>query len=91
MEEETKALEVIVNGDTLKNYLKTLLVTLWQEAEGFSGKRPFGNSDWQYDVYAPLIKAGFLEGSLDSDGYVEELDHAKADEFILKLIEKCFI
>ena len=32
---------------TVKDYLKTLLHTLWDEEDGFSGKRPFGNSGWQ--------------------------------------------
>jgi hypothetical protein len=36
---------------TIRNYFKELLLTLWKEEEGFSGKRPFGNSGWQKEVY----------------------------------------
>lgn len=40
---------------TVKGYLKALLFTLWDEDEGFSGKRPFGNSGWECDLTEPLI------------------------------------
>lgn len=71
---------------TVREYLVALLVTLWQEEEGFSGKRPFGNSSWQYDIYVPMITAGVVSGSLDEDGYVEECDTKAADAMILTAI-----
>lgn len=55
-------------------WLKELLVTLLVEEEGFSGKRPFGNSGWQQDAEVALIKVGILKGSLDEDGYVVEIE-----------------
>lgn len=73
---------------TLKQYLVILAKTVWQEAEGFSGKRPWGNSSWQYEVYTAMIKNGFVAGKLDSDGYVEELDCPTADKMILAEIDK---
>jgi len=82
------AASAVVDGDngeqTVPEYLKSLLVALWRDAEGFSGKRPFGNSGWQHDVYAALIKAGALPGKLDSDGYVEEVNERKADALIFR-------
>jgi hypothetical protein len=49
------ALELRINSDigevTIREYLRTLLSELWREEESFNGKRPFGNSGWQYDVY----------------------------------------
>lgn len=45
--------------DTIRDYLKGLLDSLWTQGEGFSGKRPFGNSGWRHDLYRPLIAAGF--------------------------------
>lgn len=69
---------------TIRGYLTALLLRLWEEGEGFSGKRPFGNSGWGYDLYQPLIKEGFIEGSLDEDGYIEECD----DDAGFKLIKK---
>lgn len=65
--------------DTVRGYLIELLRTLWREEEGFSGKRPFGTSGWAYDVYEPLIKAGWVDGTLDEDGYIERVDSRQAE------------
>ncbi len=44
--------------DTVRDYLKALLLRVWTEEEGFSGKRPFGNSGWKNEVYDALIRGG---------------------------------
>lgn len=69
-------------GFTLRHFFLELLSTLWQEDERFSGKRPFGNSGWRYDVYAVLIRNGLIAGSLDSDNFVKEVDTVEADLFV---------
>ena len=75
---------------TIREYFYKLLKTLWEEGDGFSGKRPFGNSGWQYDLYAPLVKHGYVDGILDENGYVDEIKTNNADEYISKLIEAAF-
>jgi len=75
------------NGGTIRTYLRDLLLTLWREGEGFNGKRPFGNSGWQWDIYESLIQCGAIKGTLDKYGYVESLDITEADELVLELIE----
>jgi len=79
-----------VDGLTIKEYFKELLITLWKEGESFSSKRPFGNSGWEYDLYKPLIAIEVIEGKIDEYGYVEEINIKKADEFIINLIEIIF-
>lgn len=78
------------DATTVREYFIELLSTLWQEDEGFSSKRPFGDSDWQYDVYLALHRAGLIDGLvLDSDGYVEHFsraDQLAADDLIQKAI-----
>ena len=37
-------------AENIGQYFASLLHTLWIEGEGFSGKRPFGNSGWVYVV-----------------------------------------
>lgn len=71
---------------TIRGYLTALLTELWREEEGFSSKRPFGNSGWQYDLYSPLIRVGAVPGSLDPDGYVEYIDDEMASELVLTAI-----
>lgn len=75
---------------TVGDYLKILLLTLWDEEEGFSGKRPFGNSGWQYEVYKALISAKVVDGRLDEDGYVDKIDYCTADNIIRQIIVGVF-
>lgn len=77
---------------TVREYLCSLLTTLWDEQEGFSGKRPFGNSGWDHDLYAPLIQAGFIKGKLEEPGgYVERIDNPQeAHAFVSDLILAVF-
>lgn len=81
------ATENDAGAGTIKEYLICLLRTMWAEGEVFSGKRPFGNSSWQYDLYKPLIKSGAVAGSLDEDGYVQALDDKAANKLITKAID----
>lgn len=71
---------------TIRGYLLALLAKLWEEEDGFSGKRPFGNSGWKYDVYGALVKASVVTGTLDADGYIDTCDHDRADVVILACI-----
>lgn len=87
-------LKLKVKGDytkdiTIKEYFHRLLSTLWEEGEGFSGKRPFGDSGWEYDLYKPLIKAGALSGCCDDDDVcVDNL--GEAGKLISRLIDHVF-
>lgn len=73
-------------ADTVRGYLVALLTELWREEDGFSGKRPFGNSGWPYDLYAPMVKAGFVNGQFDADDELIRTDTAEADDLVLAAI-----
>jgi hypothetical protein len=75
---------------TIGDYLKLLLLTLWDEEEGFSGKRPFGNSGWQYEIYKALISAKVVNGKLDEDGHIDEVDYYTADNVVRQIIVGAF-
>lgn len=67
---------------TLRDLLIDLLKKVWVENECFSGKRPFGNSDWQEQVYHALHKAGaYVEYRSD------EFDYREAERIILEAID----
>lgn len=72
---------------TIRAYLTTLLATLWAEGSNFSSRRPLGDSDWQWTVYAALVKAGLVVGTLDEDGYLEDVDTGAADNLMQMAIE----
>lgn len=73
---------------SIREYLHALLCRLWDEGESFSGKRPFGNSGWEYDLYKPLIIAGIVSGWIDDQGYVEEVDEKEANAEVFRLINE---
>lgn len=49
---------------SIRGYFRALLAELLREGEGFSGKRPFGNSSWEYELYLALYIAGHIEGNV---------------------------
>lgn len=71
---------------TIRAYLIALLSALWLEGEGFSGKRPLGDSGWRIDLYVPLIRAGLIAGQLDEDGYVADCDDDAGAQIIASVI-----
>lgn len=77
-------------GDTIRDFLVSLLLQLWQDKDGFSGKYPFGDSMWEWEVYSSLVAAGHTSGTLNEQGYIDEdsdFDPDYADFLILKAIE----
>lgn len=72
---------------SIHDYLIRLLSTLWNEQDGFSGKRPFGNSGWNYDLLACLIAHKIIPGELDDEGYVMEVDEEQGDKIIREYIK----
>ncbi len=76
---------------TIHDYLKKLLSKLWEEGEGFSSKRPFGNGGWQLDLLMILIEKDIIIGVIDSDGYLESVsdeEEIKGMKIIADYIEK---
>jgi len=84
----------VIDGDgsqtTIKEFLFLLMSTLWRKEEGFSGKRPFGNSGWKHAIYEALVRENVIDGVIDEDGYVESIDQILADCKVQKLIEHIF-
>lgn len=73
---------------TFKQYFILLAETVWREGECFSGKRPWGNSSWQYELYGAMIQNGIIAGRIDEDGCVEEVDESAADKLIFEAMAK---
>ncbi|HEU4422102.1 MAG TPA: hypothetical protein VFR67_06125 [Pilimelia sp.] len=76
------------DAPTIRSYLIALLANVWEHGECFNGKRPFGNSGWQWDLFPPLITAGLIPGTLDEDGYVEDIDDRTARTLIAAAIRE---
>lgn len=78
------------NAATIKEYLHALLSLLWKNGEGFSSKRPFGNSGWQYELYQALVFGHLIPGDVDEDGYADNYNRDAADDMITTSIENLF-
>lgn len=93
------ALDVRFDSDagydlTVREYLYHLLARLWLQREAFNARRPFGMSGWEYDLYRPLARAGFIDmGPPDDDGEITRStteQEQRAHTFVAALIEKIF-
>lgn len=73
---------------TIGEYLVALLLKLWREGDEFSGKKPFGDSGWEYELYYPLVQFGVVDGKLDDNGelYEDNFDSRQADRVIAEAI-----
>lgn len=70
---------------TIREYLIMLAHKCWAKADSFSGKRPFGNSGWDYEIYTALAKGKLIEAKFDEyDGYCDliEFDEGKANRLV---------
>lgn len=74
-------------ASTVRGYLVMLLVALWEQKEQFGGKRPFGESGWQYDFYVALGKAGYIAYREDANGDIDHVDKALANILIEEAID----
>jgi hypothetical protein len=71
---------------TIGAWLMELLATVWRQQSDFSSKRPFGSSDWNGDLALALIRAGYLDGKLDNEGYLDDYDRERLDRLIAEAI-----
>lgn len=55
---------------TVRDYLTALVARLWDEDEEFSGKRPFGDSGWRWEVTGALVAAGLAADDTEADALV---------------------
>lgn len=75
-------------ASTIRGCLTDLLATLWRQGSGFSGKRPFGDSSWEWDFHVALAAAGHITGRTDEEfGGFEEVDEQAGDRLIAEAIE----
>lgn len=77
------------NARTVGEYLIMLSQKCWQETEGFSGKRPFGNSGWDFEIYQALAAAGHGNPKWEWNNGEKELVHYEPGT-LNKLINQAF-
>lgn len=63
---------------TIGEYLIKLSQEVWSEGEYFSGKRPFGNSGWDNEIYIALAQNNLIK--FESEMYDGEMEYYEFDE-----------
>ena len=73
---------------TVREYFKAQLRALWTEQDTFSGKRPLGNSGWDWVFAVPFAKAGLITVTWEdeSQGWIDNIEDE--DEYY-RIIQKC--
>jgi hypothetical protein len=69
-------------ADSVCSYLVALLREVWEHKEGFGGKRPFGNSGWQFELYDALARVEMIDGTFDEYDCLDDVDDQRGDELI---------
>ena len=80
---DAEILELVIKVETfdritVANYFLALLQAVWAQGEGFSGKRPFGNSGWEYNLVSAIGVAGGFP--TENEGTDEDPDLVLIDE-----------
>jgi hypothetical protein len=84
----TKMGENDPEADTIGEYLIELSWAVWTESESFSGKRPFGNSGWEHELYQALCEAYPKETKVKWYTYEDDPDYKEIDTFDEKACNK---
>lgn len=67
---------------TVRDYLVALLRGVWLHREEFDGKRPFGNSGWQFELFTALGHVGLIDAEFDAEGFLDTVDDSAGDRLI---------
>lgn len=77
-----------VSARNVREFLVALAAAVWEQGDAFSGKRPWGNSGWEYDVYEALIRSGRVYGTFDEDGFIQDFDEEAANSLVAAAFEE---
>ena len=69
-------------SQTVREYLISVLIRLWETNDEFSPTRPLGEPDWQYPVYDAMVQAGLVRGVYHPQGGLQVLDWPAADQLL---------
>lgn len=72
---------------TVWEYLLLLARRVIKEDEGFSGKRPFGNSGWLRELAWALVTGGVIEGTAQGDGQVDDWSEGELKSVLLQVVD----
>jgi len=82
-------LDNYINAETVRDYLKALLVDLWLKDAKFNPEYPFGNSAWKHDFYRAFAVKGLMKSTyVNEEGEDMYFYDQEAMNQVDKLIEE---
>lgn len=79
---------------TFRELFHDLLFSVLAQGEGFSGKRPYGNSSWQCNLDHALVDMGAVKGKIIRDEYGcvedEKYNETECWAIIEQMLSACF-
>lgn len=86
---DVKMLDNYINAETVRDYLKALLVDLWLKDAKFNPEYPFGNSAWKHDFYRAFAAKGLIKSTyVNEEGEDMYFYDQEAMNQVDKLIEE---
>lgn len=86
---DVKMLDNYINAETVRDYLKALLVDLWLKDAKFNPEYPFGNSAWKHDFYRAFAAEGLIKSTyVNERGEYMYFYNQEAMNQVDKLIEE---
>ena len=74
-------------ASTVGQYLLKLAAVMWRDGECADGKRPFGNSGWEWEIFTSLAEAGLIESTRDRYGDMDITDRPAAEALVTQALE----
>lgn len=72
---------------TIRQMFVRMMRKCWLD-DGFSGKRPLGDSGWRDDVIKSLVDSGLIRGEIDCDGDLVSSDDGAGGELVLAALDR---
>ena len=78
---------------TVADFFRNCMLALWEEEDGFSGKRPICDSGWSIGITEALVRAKVVKGEIDADNDLvyNSYDSKEVDEIIKAVINRFVI
>jgi len=67
---------------SIRQFFYEVLNAFGVQRESFNSKRPFGNSEWDYDVVVCLAKHNLIKGKWDKEGNLLNYSTKEYNKFV---------
>lgn len=85
----TRMIDNDAEAETIRDYLKELMLCLWHDKANFNSKKPFGDLGWEHCIGESLAVAGLVKGKIVQEKSGRKLVYSYDFEARNELIDEC--